>query len=459
MRGRMDRSELRGQRRWLLILGIALTIAAVLVTLLSGRRRVLFFAVAVPLLFAPFAYARQRLLAVFAEALAGRPGACRVLVGAGVIADLVMSAQLLTARAAEALPVLHGWGIEWVGPVWFSAHAIAALAYGLRGALHAVIRPLHWLARTLRRAVVTADPAPVLSDGADDAEPLSRRAFLRQFGVVGAAAPFAVSLSGVPLSYDFRVDTREIELPHWPRALDGLCIAHLSDIHVGGAMDAARLREVAALTAAARPDLIVHTGDFLTHRRGDFDAPLYAALATLAPPYGQWACLGNHDFDDPARLVRRLGDAGVVVLRDAVAEVLINGQRLEIAGLDFCFDREQRAAIAARRVVRWPARTGTPRILLQHDPSEFALLPAGCADLVCAGHTHGGHIGVQLGRDRALTVAGLAGYPDQGVFHRSDMRLFVTRCVGFYGYPMRVGIPPEIAILILRAPRVTTAPV
>jgi predicted MPP superfamily phosphohydrolase len=32
------------------------------------------------------------------------------------------------------------------------------------------------------------------------------------------------------------------------------------------------------------------------------------------------------------------------------------------------------------------------------------------------------------------------------------MRLFVRRCVGFYGYPMRVGIPPEIAVLVLRAP-------
>jgi predicted MPP superfamily phosphohydrolase len=30
--------------------------------------------------------------------------------------------------------------------------------------------------------------------------------------------------------------------------------------------------------------------------------------------------------------------------------------------------------------------------------------------------------------------------------------LFITRCVGFYGYPMRLGIPPEIALLTLRAP-------
>jgi predicted MPP superfamily phosphohydrolase len=61
-------------------------------------------------------------------------------------------------------------------------------------------------------------------------------------------------------------------------------------------------------------------------------------------------------------------------------------------------------------------------------------------------------VGVQLGPRHALTVVGLVGLPDQGVFARGDMRLFVTRCVGFYGYPMRVGIPPEIAVLVLRSP-------
>jgi predicted MPP superfamily phosphohydrolase len=37
------------------------------------------------------------------------------------------------------------------------------------------------------------------------------------------------------------------------------------------------------------------------------------------------------------------------------------------------------------------------------------------------------------------------------------MRLFVTRCVGFYGYPMRLGIPPEVALLVLRASPPTAA--
>jgi len=131
--------------------------------------------------------------------------------------------------------------------------------------------------------------------------------------------------------------------------------------------------------------------------------------------------------------------------------LVVAGQPLEIVGTDFVFARERREEIYARLFATLPAREGAPRILLNHDPRSFFEIPDDAADLVLSGHTHGGHIGVQLGMDRALTVVGLVGVPDQGLFARRDMRLFVTRCVGFYGYPMRIGIPPEIALLRLRS--------
>lgn len=433
---------LRWQRWWLI--GLTLVLGSVALYLgVTGSRRGWLLAVLVPTGFAPVAYARLRLFARLMAPLRARSGLIWTASVLAASADAIMVAQLLTARAADGAAWLQAPGVEWIGPVWFSTHALAALAYGGRGILRLLVRGLRGAVAIVRRDAPGADPEAPL---------LGRREVLQQLGLVGAAAPFAVSLSGVPLSYDFRVEEHDVELPHWPPALDGLRVAHLSDIHVGGAMDRVRLQRVAALTAAARPDLIVHTGDFLTHRRGEFDAPLYEALAALRPRYGQFACFGNHDFDDPERLEARLRGAGVTVLRDALATIDVAGQALEVAGLDFGFDRARRAADAARRIGRWPARTAAPRLLLLHDPSEFSLLPEGCADLVLSGHTHGGHIGIQLGRERAITVVGLAGIPDQGVFRRGDMRLFVTRCVGFYGYPMRVGIPPEIAVLTLRAP-------
>jgi predicted MPP superfamily phosphohydrolase len=276
--------------------------------------------------------------------------------------------------------------------------------------------------------------------------------------VVGAALPFVAATSGVSISYDFRVEEREIEVPGWPRELDGLRVVHLSDIHVGGGMNRERVRRVAELTNAARPELVLHTGDFLTHRGGEFDEPLYEALARVRAPLGQFACLGNHDYDDPELLIRRLAAAGVTVLPNRLTQVTVAGRPLEIGGTEFVFGARGRAGRYAQVVTGWPARSGAPRLLLNHDPTAFVSLPAGSADLVLSGHTHGGHVGVQLGPSHAVTVIGLLGLPDQGVFARDDMRLFVTRCVGFYGYPMRVGIPPEIAVLTLRAPGAAARP-
>jgi predicted MPP superfamily phosphohydrolase len=279
---------------------------------------------------------------------------------------------------------------------------------------------------------------------------LERRRFLQQAGVAGAGAPFLISFSGVKLSYDFRVEERDVVLPHWPRRLDGLRVVHLSDIHVGGNMNRQRLNTIVELTNRARPELVLHTGDFLTHRSGDFDAPLYEALARIRAPLGQWACLGNHDFDSPDRLVRSLQGAGVVTLRNRITTIPLDGALLEIGGCDFRFSGLNGDAYA-RIVSAWPRSAGVPRLLLVHDPRAFASLPVECADLVLSGHTHGGHIGVQIDRDHAITVVALAGIPDQGIFRRGDLTLFVTRCVGFYGYPMRLGIPPEIAVLTLRS--------
>jgi predicted MPP superfamily phosphohydrolase len=400
----------------------------------------------IPFVFVPFSYARLRLHRFLETHLA--VSSMWIFSAVGVFFDAVMVAQLLTARQAEPPWILEAPGVNWVGAVWFSAHALLLLAYAVTALARLASRPFRgWRAR-MRSTPVGSDELLI-----------GRRELLSRASLFSVAVPFGVSLSSVAVSYDFRVEHREIVLPFWPDRLDGLRVVHLSDIHVGGAMDRQRLLQVAELTNQCRPDLVLHTGDFLTHRSGDFDAPLYEALARVQAPHGQWACLGNHDFDDPQRLERRLRDCGVTLLRNRVASVSLRGAPLEIAGIDFVFRRSARAATQARLIRAWGTRSGgVSRILLSHDPNSFAELPAGCADLVLSGHTHGGHIGVQLNSAQAITVVGLAGIPDQGVFSRGDMRLYVTRCVGFYGYPMRIGIPPEIALLVLRSSRVVGHP-
>lgn len=449
-RSDVARSSLyRRVRRWQIALHGILLLAA-LVLGIWGYRRALFLLFLIPIAFTPFSYARLRLQHDVEQALRSMRRAAAflpILTGFGVLLDVVMIAQVFTARLGSPVPILHSTGISWLGAIWFSAHALLFLGY-------VIIDFARWSGRRLTQALqhwFSLPPeAPVSPE---------RRRFLQQVGILGAGAPFLLSISGVKLTYDFRVEEREITLPYWPPALDGLRVAHLSDIHVGGAMNRERLLRMAALTNNARPDLVVHTGDFLTHRQGDFDLPLYEALARISAPYGQWACLGNHDFDMPERLVYRLRQAGVITLRNTLTTLSLQGQSLEIGGIDFQLRGLGIETRSYARVVHSLGPRGPlPRLLLIHDPRAFATIPNGCADLVLSGHTHGGQVGIQLDQDHALTVVGLCGIPDQGVFHRKDMTLFITRCVGFYGYPMRLGIPPEIALLTLRAPQARPSP-
>ena len=431
---------------WLLGWQIFLNLVLILAAGILWRempRRALFLLALVPIAFAPFSYARLRLHSQLDQLLHPHSVLLGLLALFGVGCDATMIAQFLTSRSASVLPILHSSGISWIGAIWYSAHGLLFLGYTTITLFRLSRRGVRWIFHQYQDRQTGALPSP------------ERRQFLQHLGVLGAGAPFFFSVSSIKLTYDFRVEEREIILPHWPKALDGLRIAHLSDIHVGGGMDRPKLLDVAALTNAAKPDIVLHTGDFLTHRTGNFDAPLYEALAQIHAPYGQWACLGNHDFDLPRRLVHRLRQAGVITLRNRVITLPLDGRPIELAGIDYLFQRLDQAALYQRIVTSWGPRESTPRIpriLLNHDPRAFAALPAGCADLVLSGHTHGGHVGIQLGKDHALSIVGLLGIPDQGIFYRKDMQMFVTRCVGFYGYPMRLGIPPEIAILTLRAP-------
>ena len=92
------------------------------------------------------------------------------------------------------------------------------------------------------------------------------------------------------------------------------------------------------------------------------------------------------------------------------------------------------------------------RLLLLHSPAGFAHVPPGEVDLVLSGHTHGGQLGlVSFGFD--WTVLSRSRWPDHGLFGHGTSRLYVHRGTGFYGFPLRVGVPGEASVLEVLVPR------
>ena len=225
-----------------------------------------------------------------------------------------------------------------------------------------------------------------------------------------------------------------------------LQVVQITDPHIGTFMSIKRLAGICERAVARNPDLILLTGDFLTIESNGAQYALDEALAPLAAAKGKvFACLGNHDHEAPHHVKRALAAHGVRLLVDEAEVVETPIGPVQLLGFDFHFQERERKM--GQVLARFPRPEGMMRIVLLHDPCAFGRMPAGEADLVLAGHTHGGQVGlVSFGLPWTF-VSGLTKIPDHGLWARGQDRLYVHRGTGHYGFPLRIGVPAEQSLL------------
>src|SRR5436305_14204077 len=166
-----------------------------------------------------------------------------------------------------------------------------------------------------------------------------RRTFLKRAGatMLGVAAT-----GGGTGLYALRVEPGWIDITsttlHLPRlqpAFAGYRIVQLSDIHVDDTwMDKGRLEAIVALANRQKPDLIVITGDFVTHVLEKTKDTL-SALQALQAPDGVFGVLGNHDhWSDPITVRKYIALFGIEELKDTIATVRRGDVSLHLVGMD-----------------------------------------------------------------------------------------------------------------------------
>jgi len=282
------------------------------------------------------------------------------------------------------------------------------------------------------------------------------------FGAAGTAGRWASALAALALAGlavigyagSRRLDVRELEAA-WPDLapeLDGLRIAHLSDLHLGPHIPRGWLRRVRAAVVAARPDLVAVTGDLVD----DFapDADVYAAaFGDLDPPLGVWIVPGNHDVYAGWHEVRqRLERLPVHVLVNRARVLSRGGARLAIAGTGDPAGRSRRARGAddAGPDIASTMRDvppGTFTIVLAHNPVLWPELARAGAHLTLSGHTHWG----QFARPRrgwSLASPFLEHAMDR--IGRDGRLLYISPGTGYWGIPFRIGAWPQVAVITLR---------
>jgi uncharacterized protein len=278
---------------------------------------------------------------------------------------------------------------------------------------------------------------------------LTRRRLFRS--AIGLTAASIVGGSGA-LAYGhwaerFGVVVERVTLaiPTLPPDLSGLTIAHLSDFHHSAVVPLPYIEEVVALTNDLQPDLIVLTGDYITHNAPAYAVPCAEALGQLKARLGTFGVLGNHDiWAKPRPIVEALAKEGVTVLRNDGLELLPG---VWLLGVDDVWEQRDDLPGTVSRLT--PPRDAAT-ILLAHEPDFADEARSFPIDLMLSGHSHGGQIRLPfLG---APILPWLGEHYPIGLAQLDRLHVYTTRGIGVLDtLPIRLNCPPEITFLTLNA--------
>ena len=272
---------------------------------------------------------------------------------------------------------------------------------------------------------------------------------------------------------------RRVTVPVLGPAERPIRVLHLSDLHLTPAQD----RKIAWVRSLARlePDLVINTGDNMAHVDA-LPAVLHALDPLLAVP-GAFV-MGSNDYyaptpKNPARyltpdarheritentqlpadeLATAMRDAGWKDLTNRRDVAVVDGREVALVGVDDAhLDRDRFPALT-----RSHRSTVDLKLGVTHAPYRRVLdaMHADGADLVLAGHTHGGQLCVpiwgalvtncDLDTRRAKGLHGWPGpRPDQPGGHGSSW-LNVSAGLGTSPYaPVRFACRPEATLLTL----------
>ncbi len=362
---------------------------------------------------------------------------------------------------------------------WISkAMGLAQLWLVASSAAYLAVKPVHaleWIWRLMPRAPVQV-LAPVaagvppgrqgginVNSGSSDAPAdVERRRLFQYLAAAAACVPFGASIYGFA-SERLLYTVQPVELPihNLPRALDGLRIVQLSDIHIGEFMPREEVRRAVTMANELEADLAVLTGDYITGSRDPLQ-DCAAELSRLRAPLGTWACNGNHEIyagiegETQALFSRH----GMRLLRQQNVQLEWRGARFNLIGIDY---QQEFAGFTARAAMLSGAeklvRRDVPNILLSHNPNSFPRAAELGVELSLAGHTHGGQIQIEIVDHRWSPARFMTSYV-AGLYERplgvagttaGQACLYVNRGLGTIGIPARLGATPEISLFTLRS--------
>ncbi len=220
-------------------------------------------------------------------------------------------------------------------------------------------------------------------------------------------------------------------------------IVQLSDIHIGGLIDADFITKMVERVNALKPDVVVITGD-LVDIQIEYAKPILKLLQNLDSPYDTYFILGNHEyFHGVEPIIDTLKSLGIKVLENENVYIGKKGEGFNLVGVYDVMGYRTNSYVPDLNKALTSRDKNAPTILLAHQPRYIEKVKSG-VDLILSGHTHGG----QLYPFRFLVklqqpyISGLHQ-------HNKELQIYVNKGTGFWGPPMRLGASSEITKIII----------
>jgi len=236
----------------------------------------------------------------------------------------------------------------------------------------------------------------------------------------------------------------DVPMADLPPQLDGFTIAQISDIHVGPTIKRNFVEAIVDRVNRLGADMVAITGDVVDGTVRELSHHT-EPLGRLASRHGTYIVTGNHEYYSGAHAwIHELRRLGMRVLMNEHVVLHHDGAKLAVAGVtDYSahhFDPSHKSDphAAARN-----APTGAPKVLLAHQPRSASSAADAGYDLQLSGHTHGGqfwpwNLFVRLQQPFTTGLNQLGG-----------MWVYINRGTGYWGPPMRFGVPSEITLIRL----------
>jgi predicted MPP superfamily phosphohydrolase len=262
--------------------------------------------------------------------------------------------------------------------------------------------------------------------------------------LIGGGAISAVTLGVKNALAALHVKEVSFTLDRLPKALDGLRIVQLTDIHVGPTIGREFIQQMVSTANGLNPDIIAVTGDLVDGSVEKLSHSV-APLADLKARFGTYFVTGNHEYySDAEAWITKISSLGLRVLRNEHVTVGEGEASLHIAGVDdydshrFGHEPSVKNAVYGRH----PEKTV---LLLAHQPRAFAEAIVHEVDLTLSGHTHAGQMWPWNHAVKVQTEYIV------GSFQRGLSQLYVSPGTGYWGPPVRVGTQAEITLITLRS--------